>query len=350
MDFTIDDLLDFAIRHQGQKWETTAQKKPFTFRVEGETIFLKTSLKNERKVTRRDLETFCAEFKTKRSFRSNDYPAHWHKSYAIALVQGLIRELEQPRPSAFERSPEMILTAYFLAKYSRLPERVGQGYPPPEETGLATWEEVYRQLYPKLHGGREFERFKDSIYGSINGIGRKMLDSKPLDPKEAAAVRAWVDQPREALWGEVLQYFDAEPADTPRVVRLKAKLKQLHPLPVPPAPKALKKIRRVITAYERPSRTTRYVKRTRGTCCQLCEQEHFVKRNGQLYCEVHHIFQLSKNPPVECLSAEYLVAVCATCHRMLHYADTGEPERVEGGWKIRVGQVSRSFSTKPVPS
>jgi hypothetical protein len=59
-------------------------------------------------------------------------------------------------------------------------------------------------------------------------------------------------------------------------------------------------------------------------------------RNGQRYCEAHHLFHLSKSPPPECLEPNYLVILCATCHRRMHYADVGEPVRQGQAWCVRV--------------
>ncbi len=50
-------------------------------------------------------------------------------------------------------------------------------------------------------------------------------------------------------------------------------------------PQKLKEIQRVLATYERPNAITKYVKRTRGSTCQLCGYEGFRKRNGTLYCE-----------------------------------------------------------------
>jgi predicted HNH restriction endonuclease len=54
-------------------------------------------------------------------------------------------------------------------------------------------------------------------------------------------------------------------------------------------------------------------------------------RNGRRYCEVHHLFHLSTYPPPECLEPFYLVVLCATCHRRMHYAAVGEPTRLQDG-------------------
>jgi hypothetical protein len=59
-------------------------------------------------------------------------------------------------------------------------------------------------------------------------------------------------------------------------------------------------------------------------------------RNGQRYCEAHHLFHLSKNPPPDCLGPDFLVILCATCHRRMHFADVDEPVRSAEGWRVRV--------------
>lgn len=126
------------------------------------------------------------------------------------------------------------------------------------------------------------------------------------------------------------------PDDTPDVQELRRELRDLQQPGQPKTPATLKRVQRILKCYERPSAITRYVKRTRGSTCQLCEEPGFVMRNGQRYCEAHHLFHLSKNPPPACLGPEYLVILCATCHRRMHYADTGEPVRQGQAWRVRV--------------
>jgi hypothetical protein len=127
-----------------------------------------------------------------------------------------------------------------------------------------------------------------------------------------------------------------QPVESPEIKTLRAELSALQRPQQPKTPDTLKKIQKVLKACERPSSITRYVKRTRGSMCQLCGFEGFRMRNGKLYCEVHHLFHLSKNPPPMCLGPEYLIVLCATCHRRMHYADVGEPRREETGWRVSV--------------
>ena len=133
------------------------------------------------------------------------------------------------------------------------------------------------------------------------------------------------------------------PTDSPAVRNLRRELHKLQQPSRPKTPATLKRVRRILKSYERASAITRYVRRTRGSGCQLREDPGFVMRNGHRYCEAHHLFHLSKNPPPECLGPEYLVVLCATCHRRIHYANVGEPVREAGGWQVRVDDEETLF-------
>lgn len=164
----------------------------------------------------------------------------------------------------------------------------------------------------------------------------------PLSPQELLVLRRSRDvdasvKRSQATVPEIL------PTDTPKIAQLRLRLKELQFGRKPQTPAVLRKIRRILKVYERPSPITRYVKRTRGATCQLCGELGFVKRNGKRYCEVHHLFHLSENPPPNCLAPEYLVVLCATCHRRMHYADVGEPIREENGGRVRVDGTEHRF-------
>jgi hypothetical protein len=111
-------------------------------------------------------------------------------------------------------------------------------------------------------------------------------------------------------------------------------------------PLSLRKKRRILEAFERPSWVTNQIKRTRGDKCSLCGQQGFLKRGGSRYCEVHHVLHLSKSPPPECLGPAFLVVVCANCHRRFHYADVGEPAKTEGGWTVEIDGTTEFLRTE----
>ena len=172
----------------------------------------------------------------------------------------------------------------------------------------------------------------------------------PVSPEAVGLTdEGWSDkkEANEHATARLLNLLETAPkhglADTDEIAQLKRQLNELCSVGLPRTPEILRQVQRVLRTYERPSSITRYVKRTRGATCQLCADLGFVKRNGTRYCEVHHLFHLSKNPPPNCLAPEYLVVLCATCHRRLHYADVGEPERDERRWRVRVDEIEHRF-------
>lgn len=112
-------------------------------------------------------------------------------------------------------------------------------------------------------------------------------------------------------------------------------------------PPKLRRIQRILYQFERPSSITNAVKRTRGSTCQICGYSGFQKKDGSNYCEVHHLFQLSSSPPDECLSAEYLIVVCANCHRQIHYGNASDPRPIQNGWAITIDGIEYSVETNP---
>jgi len=135
-----------------------------------------------------------------------------------------------------------------------------------------------------------------------------------------------------------------KPGDADRAAELSRELASLPP-PGKRNPAVLKKIKRILETYERPSRITNEVKKTRGHKCQLCGIDGFIKRDGGRYCEVHHLFHLADDPPSDCLEPRFLVVLCATCHRRLHYACVSDLVEVAGGWKLTLDKKEVVFQT-----
>jgi hypothetical protein len=178
----------------------------------------------------------------------------------------------------------------------------------------------------------------------------------PVAPETVSLTdKGWSDKKDvgEEATAHLLELLDNDssemvPPDTPEIAQLRLELNELQSGGPPQMPDMLRKVQRVLKVYERPSPITRYVKRMRGATCQLCGELGFVKRNGKRYCEVHHLFHLSKNPPPNCLAPDYLVVLCATCHRRMHYADVGEPIREGNGWRVRVDDTEHRFEVEVI--
>jgi 5-methylcytosine-specific restriction endonuclease McrA len=172
----------------------------------------------------------------------------------------------------------------------------------------------------------------DDAHTWFEDIYQALLDPANITPIPhiSDSIRRLVDELEEPKVKPV------PPADPPEVHALKSSLNELQLPNQPRTPETIRKIQRVYKAYERPGAITRFVKRSRGSTCQLCKFEGFRTRRGHLYCEVHHLFHLSTNPPANCLAPEYLVVLCATCHRRMHYANVGIPTREASGWRVNV--------------
>lgn len=129
-----------------------------------------------------------------------------------------------------------------------------------------------------------------------------------------------------------------------RLHRFRKRLRSLWNGEAPSTPEVLKQVQRLLKTYERPEAITKFVKATRGSDCQMCGISGFLKKDGHPYCEVHHLFHLSQEPPVECLAPKYLVVLCATCHRRMHHCNVSTPEWNGEGWIVTVDGVDYHFS------
>jgi hypothetical protein len=174
----------------------------------------------------------------------------------------------------------------------------------------------------------------DDVYAALQDSANFTPLSDPFEIVKKAK------RPTEPEAKKKPRFPKALPAESAKITALRTRLRILQRLTQPKTPQTLREIQRVLKNFERPSAITKYVKQTRGSTCQLCGYEGFKKRNGKLYCEIHHLFHLSKNPPPMCLGPEYLVVLCATCHRRMHYADVGVPIRDAQDWRVSVdGEV-----------
>ena len=101
--------------------------------------------------------------------------------------------------------------------------------------------------------------------------------------------------------------------------------------------------RRLLDSLHRPSSVGRIIKQLYGTTCTICGREGFPKRDGTKYAEIHHVEEIStKSPGV--LGSKNVIVVCATCHRMLHYADV-KVDPIVSGWLITINGHQHRIQT-----
>jgi hypothetical protein len=115
-----------------------------------------------------------------------------------------------------ERSEEMILVGYFLA-------RCGSGEDhtePPSVLETSHWEEVYPMFYNLLGGGRTLAAFRNSLQNTRDDFdfyvnnGREGWD-KPLSRREQAVFDKWRARCCAELWAQVRLYL-VPTHDTPQ--------------------------------------------------------------------------------------------------------------------------------------
>jgi len=74
---------------------------------------------------------------------------------------------------------------------------------------------------------------------------------------------------------------------------------------------------RTIKEFNRDPAVKAWVLQESNGFCELCNDKAFLKSNNDPYLEVHHLRKLSDNGSDTISNS---VAICANCHRKLHYA------------------------------
>jgi len=88
---------------------------------------------------------------------------------------------------------------------------------------------------------------------------------------------------------------------------------------IPKGQKSPEAEEKTITIYKRDPEVKASVLQSANGYCELCEDKAFLKSKNNLpYLEVHHLRKLSDKGSDTVTNA---VAICANCHRKLHYAN-----------------------------
>lgn len=95
------------------------------------------------------------------------------------------------------------------------------------------------------------------------------------------------------------------------------------------ANKPIKEKRKMGYALSRDQTLSTLVKIRDNYICQICGTPGFKKKNGGLYAEAHHMFELAKTLRDD---PDEMICVCPMCHRVIHY---GTNEEIEGRRKSK---------------
>jgi len=92
----------------------------------------------------------------------------------------------------------------------------------------------------------------------------------------------------------------------------------------------------ITRSINRPTVLRNAIIKRDGTSCKICLAKGFLKKNGERYCELHHMIELNKQAP-NTLQSWNLLIVCPTCHRQLHHGNTNT-EFLNPGWRIIIDE------------
>lgn len=80
------------------------------------------------------------------------------------------------------------------------------------------------------------------------------------------------------------------------------------------------------SVHERDPKVKAWIIKNAKGKCECCGVDGFIKEDGSIFLEVHHLRLLAENGSD---TPQNAVALCANCHRKLHYAKNKEEMRTE---------------------
>jgi 5-methylcytosine-specific restriction endonuclease McrA len=92
-------------------------------------------------------------------------------------------------------------------------------------------------------------------------------------------------------------------------------------------PEGVKKPERrqqTLSVYKRDPKVVAWIIKNANGKCECCGDDGFIKNDGSVFLEVHHLRLLAENGSD---TPQNAVALCANCHRKLHYAKNKEKMR-----------------------
>jgi hypothetical protein len=262
--------------------------------------------------------------------------------------------MQQPKKSLIQRSPEMLLAAYFLSRCSV--KAPGKNSLPPAMLGTKKWNAAYELLFPLMGEGRTQRQFANSLKNARdtfdilfdNGrIGWIDANGKPspISPKFRDIHTAWEGRADSELEAEIGALITAghtgqqpaipssemgwtqEATDEPRELRNRieaasASLSKFGSLPPPPPGSAAARATQATASrfVRDPSVIAWVLAAARGTC-ESCEKRAPFSRSDQTpFLEVHHLKPLADGGPD---TTDNAAACCPNCHREMHFGENG---------------------------
>ena len=226
-----------------------------------------------------------------------------------------------------KRSPEMLLVAFFLSKYTNQKDS-SKSYPP-EELQTPKWNKAYSMFFDSLCGGRTKLVFENSLKNSRDGFDSHIdnsragwfnKDGKPsrLSADAALILEQYFNLARKEIWNKISPYLNNHPSKTVSfedsskiLARKKGKTK------ANPTKRDEKAGTIVLFQTEKRISLRRAVYKTQGFTCELCGFD-FGNTYGDWAKELCDVFYISK--PTDLTKASKvatMIVLCANCHKMI---------------------------------
>jgi hypothetical protein len=264
-----------------------------------------------------------------------------------------------PKNSLIQRSPDMLLAAYYLSRCSvKVAERHST---PPALLGTKKWNETYRIFSDFMGEGRTERQFANSLknardtydilfengrigwidaHGKPSPISPKFRsihsewESRPdseLEAKIAALIAAGTsnasgerDEPSQDSQPDWLQAATADPGELiERVEAAAASLSTLGALPLPPpGATSVASTSAITSRYVRDPNVVAWVLACADGACEAClRPAPFKRADKSRFLEVHHLRPLSEDGPD---TTDNAIACCPNCHREMHHGENAE--------------------------
>ena len=118
--------------------------------------------------------------------------------------------------------------------------------------------------------------------------------------------------------------IDLPTADSDELEKRVAALLKIPNLEKPEGVKEPERREQMLSVHECDPKVKAWIIKNANGKCECCGADGFIKEDGSIFLEVHHLRLLAKNGSDTIKNA---IALCANCHRKLHYAKNKEEMR-----------------------
>lgn len=240
------------------------------------------------------------------------------RTLGFAVQKSSNVEEDEPRHGELiDRSPEMMVTAYYLARCG-VPDP-GRADAPPAALGVSSWTEAYQVFFESMGDGRSPKQFQNSLKNARDTFDR-LFDNGRIGWKDAQGRQPELSGRFARIHEEWRSRSDSELEIF--VLKL-AGFGEGNEESVSDTMFARTEGGQRVFISKRRERDAVLRRRAieiHGLNCMACGFNFgaVYGEQGEGYIEVHHVAPLSETSLTRTDPQKDLAVVCANCHRMIH--------------------------------